>query len=206
MHSRYYRSFHTASPRIKHIPIHGGVSVYVKIPGTTKIFIGTLSGVVINKSTGKRYLLSNQHVFFPYQSGSPNIKPGLPVFAVGDSRNPVAKTTITKAEQNPWSKSQQAQALSSIGDYHDSALAEALVPVSMEVNTIGIQKSAVEPIAGMKIKYYGEASGLQRGTIDRITTSVDDVVGGKISVRKNIIVSNILEVWYSQMIIMLLVF
>ena len=188
----YSLAYHTASPEVIHRPLHGGIAVYTKIPNSTARFVGTLSGVVIDKSTKKKYLLSNQHVFFPYQSKSKDIKPGLSVYSPDSSTVAIAKTVRTKAESNPWPTADKDKALKTIGTYHDSAIAEPKFPVSMEVNNIGRQKSMVEPKTGMRIKYFGRKSRLQRGVITKASVNVSvDVGGGRTSVEKNIIWSDI---------------
>ena len=107
--------YHTGSPEAIHSPVHGGVATYAKIPGFSGVFIGTLSGVVIDRSTRKELLLSNQHVFFPYQSKSPNVKPGLPIYITGIPDKPIAKSLITKAESNPWPREKMTEALAKEG-------------------------------------------------------------------------------------------
>jgi hypothetical protein len=192
-------AYHAGSPEAPHVPLHGGVAVYTQIPDYPSRFVGTLAGIVIHRSTKEKLLLSNQHVFFPYQSGSKKIKPGLSVYhsIASAADKPIAKTLITKAEKNPWpkeiwAKDRGKEALSSVGTYHDSALAVPLVPVSMEVNNIGRQKSMVEPKRGMRIKYFGRTSRLKRGVITNpAADSVTDAGNGKVSVKNNVITADI---------------
>ena len=188
-------AYHVASPESIHSPVHGSIAVYTKIPNFGSRYIGTLSGIVIERSSRKKYLLSNQHVFFPYQSKSPAVKPtgGLSVYMTGDASKPIGKTYKTKAEKNPWPKSDRQKALDTLGPYHDSALATASVPVSNVVNQIGAQRGMIEPKAGMRIKYYGRTSRLQKGTITKpdVNNVNANIPGDKIQVQKHVIFADI---------------
>lgn len=181
------QAYHTGSPEAVHSPVHGGIAVYVKIPNYGFRHVGTLSGIVIDRTSRTKYLLSNQHVFFPYSAGSA-VKPGLPVYMTGDPNKAIAKTFKTKAESNPWPADKKNEAIATIGTYHDSAIATASVPVSNVVNNIGTQRGMIEPKAGMRVKFFGRTSRLQRGVITKPdVNNINDVGNGKIQVQKHII-------------------
>ena len=195
---RQYSSYHSGSPSAPYSPIHGGIAVYTKVPGYyPRINIGTLGGVVFDKKSGRQYLLSNQHVFFPYKSSS-NVKPGLQVYHDYDkiADKAIAKTLIEKTDNKLYNSLQEAQkALPSKSSYHDSALAIPLVPVSTEVNNIGKQGKMILPKKGMRIKYYGRTSRLQRGVIlnPSATIYASAPNSNKISIQKNIIMADIVS-------------
>jgi len=185
-------AYHTGSPEASHIPVHGGIAVYARIPNFPSNFIGTLSGIVFDSK--KKYLLSNQHVFFPYQSKSPAVtsKGGLSVYMTGDPKKSIGKTLRTKAESNPWPKEKKQEALDKIGTFHDSAIATTTVPVSDVVNNIGKQRGSIAPKAGMRIKFFGRTSRLQRGVITKPdVNNINDVGGDRVQVQKHIIFSDI---------------
>ena len=183
--SRPYKIYHTGSPEAVHSPVHGGIAVFAKVPGSSTVGVGTLSGIVIDRTNRKKYLLSNQHVFYPVGPS----KGGLSVYMTGDQSKPIAKTYRTKAESNPWPKEKKDEALATIGTYHDSAIATALVPVSMTYNNIGTQRGMITPKAGMRVKMFGRTSRLQRGVITKpdVNNINGNVAGGKIQVQKHVI-------------------
>ena len=174
------QAFHTSTD--VHTPIHGGVPLV--IPG---LLVGSIACAAVELSTKKPVLLSNQHAFFPVVNGK-RLPAGTKIFQKGDSVHPVAQTYKTIAEPNPWPKSQAAAKMKTIGIYHDSALAEALIPTTNWINGIGKITGIANPKQGMKVKYYGATSLLQKGTI---TNPSDDVVvpGGTdtVSVRKGLV-------------------
>lgn len=189
-----HEAYHTASSEVVHTPIHGGVAVYTKIPNSGIRHIGTLSGIVADKSSGKRYLLSNQHVFFPPETKG---KTGFAVYQTGDSSKSIAKTAKKKEVKNPWPAPMKTKDLEALGNYNDSGLAESTVPVSFIVNNLGRQLSAVTPKKGMRIKMYGRTSKLQRGVITEPNATTIFAAGkdskGKdlVSARKGIIYADI---------------
>lgn len=189
--SVYSLAYHTASPGSAHIPVHGGISVYTKVPGVyPSIAVGTLSGVVIDRSTKRKYLISNQHVFFPT---GPSVKPGLQVYHAVDkiADKPIAKTYLTKGEPNPWPKEKRAEGERTVGSYHDSALAVPLINTSMEVNNIGKQGKMIEAKKGMRVKFFGKTSRLQRGVITNPSSNFVVAKGDKFSIQKDVILADI---------------
>lgn len=174
------RSYHTGPQNTKHIPIHGSIAIYTKIPGQGQE-VGTMSCIVWEGD--KPLILSNQHVLYP-NSAKVRSKTGDPVYQVGDTTTPIGKLYKTIAEPNPWPAGTKA---SGVGTYHDSALAEPLVEVSDEVNGIGKITGITDPVVGMNIRYNGNKSGLRKGKVTKINVTYQNpVAGGKVSIVKNV--------------------
>lgn len=179
-HSDFYRAYHTAAASAEHIPIHGGVAVYIKAPGQTDFRTRTLSGVVVNKTTGHKYLLGHESYLFPGTTnnnvplpGGTNV--GNPLFQVGNPNTSIGSTShypsisqYTKLFPVETPHDDPAM-LGSVADYNAGAIAIPSVAVSFDCLGIGKQGPMIEPKVGMKVKYYGAGSGLQRGKITTIT-------------------------------------
>ena len=172
-------SYHTAPLNVKHIPIHGSIAIYTKIPGAGQE-VGTMACIVWEGN--KPLILSNQHVLYP-NSATVRPKVGDLVYQIGDSA-PIGKLYKTIAEPNPWPAGTKT---SGVGTYHDSALAEPLVDVSDEVNGIGKITGHKDPQVGMNIRFNGNKSGLRKGKITGVNKNYSNpVAGGKISIVKNV--------------------
>lgn len=159
--SRYYKAYptyvayHTASPELLHIPIHGGVNI--RHPGAG----GGGSVAVVRKGT-KPYLVSNKHVFAD-------------TYAKGFSKSNVSAAQYLKMVEA--AKLTKATPITSGGKVvartvptmqnrtMDVAFAEPTVAVSWEVPGIGRQVGSVAPSIGMKVTTVGGTTGQNFGTI-----------------------------------------
>jgi hypothetical protein len=156
------QAFHTdISPSAKHNPIHGGVGVYIPVGGGSAL-LGTIACTAVETRTKKNVILSNQHAFFPTINGK-RLPVGTIIFQRGGGT--IGKTYKTIAENNQFVRGAGAGQMPKLGPYHDSALAEATVPITNWINGIGPVNGITNPKTGMKVKFFGATSGLQKGTI-----------------------------------------
>ena len=160
--SRYYKgyphqyvAYHTASPELTHIPIHGGVKIAHAGEG------GGASIAIVRKGT-KPYLISNKHVF-ANEYGSEYMK-GQGTAA--EYLKMVAAVKLTKATPITSGGKVVARTVPSMQNrLFDIAFAEPTVPVSWEVPGIGMQTGSVVPTIGMKVITAGGTTGQNFGTV-----------------------------------------
>jgi hypothetical protein len=163
-------------------PAPGGVSI-----GHYKITAGTLCAVVYDKSSGKRLILSNNHVLANSTNGKDHRA------RIGDAilqPGPVDGGTV---EQDTIGKLYRFIPLN---DKHsnlvDAAVAQPLNPnlVVPYILGIGTVKGTVLPELGMKVQKSGRTTGLTHSTIRAIHAIVNVDYNGKILKFKDQILTN----------------
>lgn len=183
--------YHAGPPHALHIPIHGGVGVAVGVYGvgpdgkSGHRFIGggTIACVVTANATGRKLLLSNDHVFYPDGIGR-NASGSQRNLIVPDNLAPqLAKDKKTGAIGIiPSGRSLDVDPSNLLGvallglntrqsstqPLMDAALAIPTAATSHYVNGIGIPTGHVAPRVGMKVIKSGASLGISKGTIIQI--------------------------------------
>jgi hypothetical protein len=163
-------------------PAPGGVSI-----GHYKITAGTLCAVVYDKSSGKRLILSNNHVLANSTNGKDHRA------RIGDAilqPGPIDGGTV---EQDTIGKLYRFIPLN---DKHsnlvDAAVAKPLNPnlVVPYILGIGTVKGTVLPELGMEVQKSGRTTGSTHGTIRAIHVTVNVDYDGRILKFKDQILTN----------------
>jgi len=133
-------------------PAPGGVSC-----GHPKVTAGTLGAVVKDKITGKRVILSNNHILAASNQGNigdPIYQPG--VYDGGSEADTIAKLLRFVEIKRPPET-----------NLVDAALAEPLSEDLVSENILGIGKIVGygEAVEGMKVVKSGRSSGVTSGTV-----------------------------------------
>jgi hypothetical protein len=163
-------------------PAPGGVSI-----GHYKITAGTLCAVVYDKSSGKRLILSNNHVLANSTNGKDHRA------RIGDAILQPGPADGGIVEQDTIGKLYRFIPLN---DKH-SNLVDAAVAQPLNLNLvvpyilgIGTVKGTVLPELGMKVQKSGRTTGLTHSTIRAIHAIVNVDYDGKILKFKDQILTN----------------
>lgn len=170
--SRYYKgnrytqvlAYHTASPELAHVPIHGGVNIRHAGAG------GGGSIGIVRKGT-KPYLISNKHVFADtYASGFSKAN-----VTAAQYLKMVEAARLTKATPITSGGRVVARTVPAMQNRTmDVAFAEPTVAVSWEVPGVGMQKGSVQPSVGMKVTTVGSTTGQNFGTVKYLSLLSSD--------------------------------
>lgn len=158
-------------------PAPGGVSI-----GHYKITAGTLGAVVYDNLTGRKLILSNNHVLANSTNGKDNrARKGDPILQPGPLDGGTKK-------QDKIARLYRYVPLKDNGlNLVDAAVAKPQRPslVVPEILGVGLVQGKTLPKLGMLVKKSGRTTGLTRGTIQAIDVTVDVDYDGRILQFKN---------------------
>lgn len=162
-------------------PAPGGVSI-----GHYKITAGTLGAVVYSNSSGKRLILSNNHVLANSTNGNDNrAQIGDPILQSGPyDSGTVKRDTIAKLYR--------FVPLNDTGNLVDAAVAKPLKPglVTPYILGIGTVQGTTLPKLGMNVQKSGRTTGLTHSLIRAVHTTLNVDYNGKTVMFKDQIVTN----------------